>query len=52
MGFKINPKEGVLSVNTLTVGGHTISTNGILADPKTTDTIQKSKIPSLVSEIK
>lgn len=52
MGFKINPKEGVLSVNTLTVGGHTISINGILADPKTTDTIQKSKIPSLVSEIK
>ena len=52
MGFKINPKKGVLSVNTLTVAGHKISTNGILADPETIDTIQKSKIPSLASEIK
>ena len=52
MGLKINPKKCIFSVSTLTFAGHKISANGISADPKKIDTIQKIKAPLSASEVK
>ena len=52
MGLKINPRKCVFSVSTLTFAGHKKSANGISADPKKIDTIQKIKAPSSASEVK
>ena len=51
-GLKIKHKECIFSGSALTFAGHKVSANGISADPKTNDTVEKIKTPSSASEVK